>query len=261
VAVLGGGPAAWDNAAVALEAGAAGVDIYIRRAKLPQINKGRGSAGPAFFEGWPALPPGQRWQLLAYMHDQQSPPPHESIHRVLAHANARVHLGAPLLAATRDGAGVRLTLGPDGRAARVDFLIVATGFAVDLARQPELAAFAPHIATWADAFTPPPGLERPELGRFPFLGPGFELTERRAGACPALGRVHLFNHAATASMGAIASDIPGVSTAAERLARHIVQSLFREDFASVMAGLEAFAEPELESTPFFDPAAFPKKVM
>lgn len=79
------------------------------------------------------------------------------------------------------------------------------------------------------------------------------MTERVAGTGPDLSRVHLFNHAATLSLGAIASDIPGVNAGAERLATRIVQHLFREDHADIRARLEAFAEPELIDTPYFVP--------
>lgn len=251
IAVLGANAAAFDNAAMALEAGAAAVDMYARRAPLPQVNKSRGATNPGYFEGWSALPPDERWRLLVYLHDRRSPPPHESVHRVIGHAGFRLHLPAPASAVRRSGEGVAITL-PDG-VRHADFLIVATGFAVDLARRPELAGLYPHIALWRDAHAP--ALERPDLGRFPFLGPGFELTEKRPGSCPALARVHLFNHAAHASMGPIASDIPGVSAAAGLLATHIVRALFGADRAALQRRLEQFAEPELESTPFFAPEA------
>ena len=77
------------------------------------------------------------------------------------------------------------------------------------------------------------------------------------GACPGLGRIHAFSHAAFASLGAIASDIPGVSTGAERLAHGIAAHFFTEDIAHVRRELEAFAEPELRDTPFFVPERFP----
>lgn len=57
VAVLGANAAAFDNAAVALESGAAAVDMYCRRPTLPQVNKSRGATNPGYFEGWSALPP------------------------------------------------------------------------------------------------------------------------------------------------------------------------------------------------------------
>lgn len=251
VAVLGGGPSAWDNAATALEHGAASVDLYVRREVLPQVNKFRASATAGFFDGWAALPLAERWRLICFLDDHDTPPPHESVLRALARPGFAAHLGTPVLSARRDGDAVELVLGPDGRTASADFLVVATGYAIDLAQVPELAELAPYAATWADAYEPPPGLERPERAAFPFLGDGFELTERVPGGCPALGRVHLFNHGAFASLGAIASDIPGVSSGAGRLATRIAQSFFAEDLGHVLKVLAAFDEPELESTPFY----------
>ena len=256
VAVIGAGPSAWDNAATALERGASRVDMYARRRELPQINKGRGSANPGFFEGWASLPAAEKWRLLAYLDDVQSPPPHETILRTLRHAGFAIHLATPVLSAAPEGGGVRLALG-GGRVASADFVILGTGFAINIGAIPELVELAPQIATWADRYTPPAGLERPEIGRFPWLGDGFELTARRDASLPGLSRLHLFSHAAFASLGAIASDIPGVSAGAERLAHAIAAHLFVEDIDGIRARLEAFAEPELQGTPFFVAARFP----
>ncbi len=255
VAVVGAGPSAWDNAATALEHGARRVDMYVRRRELPQINKGRGSATPGFFEGWAGLPAAEKWRILAYLHDLQAPPPHETVLRTVRQAGFRIHLGTALRGAVRSEDGVRLSL-PDGAAAQADFLILGTGFDIDLRRSPELEGVADAIAIWADRYTPPAGLQRPGLGRFPWLGDGFELTERTPGACPGLSRIHAFNHAAFASLGAIASDIPGVSAGAERLAHAVAAHVFTEDIAYVRQALEAFAEPELQDTPFFVPERF-----
>lgn len=251
VAVLGGGASAWDNAATALEAGAAQAEMYVRRSVLPQVNKGRGSAHMGFFEGWPALDPADRWAILAYMHDLQSPPPHETVHRAIALPGFAIHLGTPVLAARRAGREVVLDL--PGRQVEADFLIVGSGFRIDPAQDALLGPLSADIATWADRYAPPADLVRPELGRFPWLGDGFELTPKHAGSPPALARIHLFNHGATASLGALASDIPGVNIGAERLASRIAQHIFREDVTAMRAELEAFAEPELEGTPFFVP--------
>jgi cation diffusion facilitator CzcD-associated flavoprotein CzcO len=253
VAVLGAGPSAWDNAAAALEAGAMRVEMFARRESLPQINKGRGSANPGFFEGWATVDAAARWSLLVWLHDLQAPPPHESVHRALEHPGFSLSLASPIFSARRTPEGVALTVGPEGRAVAADFLIVGAGFAVDLARQPELSEIAPHVLTWAEAYRPPEELVRPEIARFPFLGEAFEAVERVPGCCPGLERVHLFNHAAFASLGPIASDIPGVSTGAERLASRIAQAFFREDFAHMRAALAAFDEPELQGTPYFVP--------
>ncbi len=256
IAVIGAGASAWDNAATALEHGAADVTMLVRRSALPQVNKGRGSGKAGFFEGWPALPDAERWRLLVYLHDLQAPPPHETVLRTIAQPNFRIRLATAVLSARRTAEGVALTVQPaDAPPAEetADFLILGTGFAVNLAAQPEFADFLPDLATWADVYTPPLALRRDELGFYPYLGPAFELTERAPARRPALSRVHLFSHAAFASMGAIASDIPGVSIGAERLASRIAQAFFRDDAAKIRTELEAFDEPELENTPFFVP--------
>ena len=251
VAVIGAGPSALDNAAAAMEHGAAGVDVYVRRKILPQINKGRGSAHPGFHRAWGELDDPDRWAFLVYGQDLQAPPPHETVFRVLR-LGVRIHLGQPVAAATRDGAEVLMRMA-DGCEYRHDFLIAGTGFRVDLGEVPELVAFAPHIARWGDRYTPPPHLMREDLAAFPYLGSGFELQPRGPGAPAELGLIHLMNYGAHATFGGIASDIPGVAIAGDRLADAITRHAFRENFPAIRAAVEAFDEPELEGTPFFVP--------
>ena len=83
IAILGGGASAWDNAATALERGAARVDMYVRRPYLPQVNKGRGSAFPGFLHGWSSLPDAERWATMVYLNDLQAPVPHETVNRTI----------------------------------------------------------------------------------------------------------------------------------------------------------------------------------
>src|SRR3954447_24599 len=86
--------------------------------------------------------------------DLQSPPPHESIHRALRLPGFHIHLGTPVQGAVREGGQVRLALG-NGATALADFLILGTGYGIDVGAIPELTGLAPRIATWADRFTPP----------------------------------------------------------------------------------------------------------
>lgn len=251
IGVIGGGASAWDNAATALEQGAARVDMYVRRQALPQINKGRGSASPGYFWGWSALSDAERWSLFVYLNDAQAPPPHETVRRALRQPGFHIHLGMPVEAAVRDGGRAQVRIRGDAESRAHDFLIVGTGFQVSADAIPELGEFAPLVARWRDRYTPPADLRREDLGEYPYLGPGLELTERTPGTCPELSRIHVVNHGASLSHGAIASDIPGVNVAAERVSTAVVESLFREDFEPIRRDLEAFDEPELEGTPFF----------
>jgi cation diffusion facilitator CzcD-associated flavoprotein CzcO len=253
LAVIGGGASAWDNAATALERGAASVDMYVRRKQLPQVNKGRGSAFPGFLEGWASLSDAQRWELMVYLNDLQAPVPHETVRRTLRQPGFRIHLGARTTAARRDGDKVAIFVAGEAAPRRHDAVIVGTGFDVDVSRIPELSAYAGDIATWGDRHAPPPELEREDLARFPYLGPGFELTPKRAGADPTLSRIHLVNYGAHMSHAGIASDIPGVNIAGQRVASAIVASLFAEDIEAMRRKIEAFDEPELLGTPFYVP--------
>jgi cation diffusion facilitator CzcD-associated flavoprotein CzcO len=179
--------------------------------------------------------------------------PHETVNRTVKLAGFHIHFRSAIKKASRAGEKVAVKIAGQDEAQLHDFLIVGTGFNVDPTRIPELAHYVSNIATWHDRYQPSPDLRRRDLERFPYLGPGFELTEKIPGSEPTLGKIHLVNFGAHASHTAIASDIPGVNIAAERVAGAIVTSLFGEDIEHMRRRVEDFNEPELESTPFFVP--------
>jgi FAD-dependent urate hydroxylase len=253
IAILGGGASAWDNAATALERGAARVDMYVRRSHLPQVNKGRGSSFPGFLHGWSSLPDAERWATMVYLNDLQAPVPHETVNRTIRQRDFHIHFRTTVETASRVEGKLAVRLAGQEQPRRHDFLIVATGFNVDPALIPELASYAADIATWHDRYQAPPDLRRRDLEKFPYLGPGFELTGKTPGRNPTLGQIHLVNFGAHASHAGIASDIPGVNIAAERVAGAIVTSLFGEDIDQMRRKVEAYDEPELAGTPFFVP--------
>jgi len=255
VGVVGASASAMDNAATALEAGAGSVDLFVRRAKLPRINKFTGIGSPGVVHGFASLPDDWKWRFLHYAMAEQTPPPRDSTLRVSAHANARFHLGSPLLCLEQEGDALRVTT-PKGSYG-LDFLIFATGFRQDLDRRPEFASFAPYIRLWRDRFPAPDGLDDEELATSPDLGPGFEFQERQPGICPMLRHIHCFNHHATLSHGKLAGDIPAVSEGAQRLARGLARSLFTEDRNLHYAALQAFDTPELLGDEWQDADALP----
>src|SRR6218665_2192678 len=62
VGVIGAGASAMDSAATALEAGAERVDLLIRRAQFPRINKGKGAGNPGLTNGHVDLPDEWKWR-------------------------------------------------------------------------------------------------------------------------------------------------------------------------------------------------------
>ncbi len=243
VAVIGAGASSMDNAAVALETGCARLDLFIRRADIPRINKFTGIGSQGVVHGFAGLPDEWKWRFLDHALRAQTPPPRPSTLRVSQHANAHFHLGSPLQALEQKGDHVLIST-PKGRYA-TDFIIFGTGFQVDLASRPELAAIAPHIRLWRDRVPVPPDMPNPELETSPDLGDSFEFQEKTPGTCPALRQVHCFNFPATLSHGKLSGDIPAISEGADRLARGIVRSLFVADREQHFAALKAFDTPEL----------------
>lgn len=242
VGVVGAGASAMDNAATALESGAGRVDLFIRRPDIPRINKGMGVSNPGLTHGFIDLPPAQKWRFQDYIARSQTPPPRNSTLRVSRHDNAYFHTGATLNALTPEADGLRVST-PKGTF-HVDFLIFATGFCVDFAQRPELAAITPHIRLWQDGLAEAD--KRDEALAFsPDLGPAFEYQEKIPGCCPMLARIHGFNFPALLSHGKLSGDIPAVSEGADRLVRGIVSALFVADAEAHFERLEAYDTPEL----------------
>ena len=233
VVVVGAGASAFDNAATALEHGAASVDILIRRPALPEVNAFRVLETRGFFRNFGDAPDDQRWRFMRRLLSLPMPPPQDTLDRTLRHAHARLRLGEPLIDAQAVGDHIRLRTPSGWREA--DFLILGTGFAVDLHTRPELSGLAPHVATWADRYDPPPEQADPAAARYPYLGPGFELQERVPGAAPWLGQIHLFTVGAMVSMGPIAGGLNGMPWGVPRLVQAISRDLFMPELDAAYA--------------------------
>jgi cation diffusion facilitator CzcD-associated flavoprotein CzcO len=172
------------------------------------------------------------------------PAPRNSTQRVSRHPNAFFHFGSAIASIRETPAGLRIATAA-GRTFVTDFVILGTGFGIDLAARPELGEGARHIALWSDRYVPPAGEENPGLGRYPWLADDFSFTEKVPGSAPFLRRVHCFNFGATLSLGKVSGDIPAVSEGAQRLAQGISAAFWADDVEKHWAALQAYAKPEL----------------
>ncbi|MDR6496473.1 NAD(P)-binding domain-containing protein [Paraburkholderia sp. 22099] len=250
VGVVGASASAFDNAATALEAGAAQVDLFVRRDALPRINKLTGIGSPGLVHGFANLPEEWKWRFLHYSALTQAPPPRDSVLRVARFPHAKLHLSSPLTRVGHEGDTVVV----DTRRGRyaLDYLIFATGFHSEIDTRDEFALIAPHVRRWRDRFEPAPELPNDDLGSSPDLDRNFALQERIAGTCPALSRIHSFNHGASLTHGKVAGDIPAISDGAQRLARAITAMLFDADRDAHYAALQAFDTAELAGDEWAD---------
>jgi FAD-dependent urate hydroxylase len=251
IGILGASASAFDNAAVALETGAAEAHLFVRRTHLPQVNKSKWTAFPGFFLGFRQLDDRTRWQIYSYIFAQAVPPPHESVLRCERHPGFSVHFAEPWLDVV-DGAGGVTVVTAKARYL-FDAVIMATGFSVDLTQRRELAPCHGRIALWVDRVSAPEAAAHPEAARFPYLGPGFELIERTPGILPGLSHIYAFNAGATMSHGALAGDIPGLAFGANRLSRAIAGSLLEASADALTSKLRDYDDRELEPTRYFLP--------
>ncbi|MGN8185976.1 NAD(P)-binding domain-containing protein [Burkholderia sp. 22088] len=250
IGVVGAGASAFDNAGTALEAGAARVDLFFRRADIPRINKLTGIGSPGLVHGYADLDDATKWRFMHYALTSQTPPPRDSVLRVSRHEHAHFHAGSPIETLAEHADGLDVTT-PRGRYT-VDFLIFATGFHSDWTTRAEFASFGSHVRRWKDRYRPAPDLWLDELAESPDLGPAFSFQEREPGACPAVTRIHCFNHAASLSHGKLSGDIPAISAGAERLARGIASRLFDADRDRHYDALVAYANAELQGDEWRD---------
>ena len=246
VGVLGAGASAFDNAATALEAGAASVDLCLRRHDIPRINPYRWMESAGFLGHYADMPDLLRWRVIRHIFDLNQPPPQDTFWRCRKHPNFAVHTACPWTSATLHNN--EIIIGTPQGEKTFDFLIIGTGFAIDLRLRPELAAIANHIATWSDRFTPPPGEESPLLAGHPYLGDAFQFTERVPGAAPWLTNIHNFTFGATPSMGLSGASISGMKYGVRRLVAGLARDLYVADAEAHLQSLLAYKTPELVST-------------
>jgi cation diffusion facilitator CzcD-associated flavoprotein CzcO len=242
VAVIGAGASAFDNAATALEAGAAEVHLLCRRAQIQVIQPYRWLTFRGFLRHLSDLDDAWRWRFMRKILEMREGFPQPTYDRCARHANFTLHEGAPLEAVRQTNSGVELQT-PRG-AITADFVICGTGIDMSFAGRGELAKCAGNIATWADRYQPPENERNARLGRFPYLADDYAFTERVPGATPWISDIHLFAIASTMSFGPSGSSINAMTTAVPKLVHGLTRGLFRADIERHWASLGAYDVPQ-----------------
>jgi cation diffusion facilitator CzcD-associated flavoprotein CzcO len=226
IGILGVGASAFDNAATALENGASEAHVFCRRPALPRDNPRRWMEFSGFLAHYPELPDARRWAYMQRLLEIGQPPPTNTYARATALPGFRLHTAAPWLSVICAGpdASIEVTT-PAGRYA-FDFVIGATGIEVDMTLRPELAAIAPHVATWADRYDPPEWAVNARLSRFPYLDRFGAFTERETGRAPWAGRAFAIFRGATLSLGPSAASNSNMKYTVPRLVSGITRQLF-----------------------------------
>jgi hypothetical protein len=242
VAVIGAGASAFDNAATALEAGAAEVDLFCRRAEIQVVQPYRWLTFRGFLRHFCDLDDAWRWRFMRAVLEMREGFPQATYDRCARHPNFRLQEGAPIDAAKETAHSVELQT-PRG-VFTADFVICCTGIDMNFAGRPELQSCAANIATWADRYQPSPDEHSPRLGRFPYLADDYALSERVAGETPWIADIHVFAIASTMSFGASGSSINAMTTAVPKLVHGLTRGLFRADIERHWASFKAYDVPQ-----------------
>jgi len=244
VAVIGGAASAFDAAAVALEEGAASVNLFARRPSLAAVPISRVKGYPGVYDNYGDLPDDVRWHQAIRFRRAGSTAPADAIERVMRFANFRLHLAAPWEgAAAEDGEVAAQAAGQEGR---FDFAITGTGYFVDPDARPELADFSSHILRWRDRYVPPPDEEDDYLGAHPYLGAGHEYLEKGPGTAPYLRDIHVHNPAGFVSFGWPEGDVPSMRRGVPAIVARISRDLFLADLDVHRRRLIADVAPEFD---------------
>jgi len=227
VAVLGAAASAFDTAGVALEQGAASVRLFARRPHIASVPITRSRGFPGAYDNYYSLPDAIRWQQALRFYRWGSTPTTDAIERVVAFDNFHLYLAAPWQSVRVEGGQVVVRAA--GNEFRCDFVIVGTGYYVDLSARPELSDFHQKVLLWRDRFTPPPGDEDEFLAAQPYLGSGHEYLEKAPGAAPYLRNIHVQNPAGFVSFGLPIGDVPSMKRDIPTVVARISNDLFLAD--------------------------------
>ena len=242
VAVIGAGATAFDNAATALEAGAAEVHLLCRRAQIQLIQPYRWLTFRGFLRHFCDLDDAWRWRFMRAILELREGFPQATYDRCARFANFHLHEGSRVEAAREVGNTVEMRT-PRG-VVLADFVICGTGTHVDFAERRELRNFAGNIATWADRYQPPENKGNAHLGRYPYLADDYALTERVQGQTPWISNIHLFAFASTMSFGPSGSSINAMTTAIPKLVYGLTRGLFRADLERHWRSFQAYSVPQ-----------------
>jgi cation diffusion facilitator CzcD-associated flavoprotein CzcO len=238
VVVVGAGASAFDNAATALEAGAADVKLLCRRAELQVVQPYRWLTFRGFLRHFCELDDAWRWRFMTHILALREGFTQATYDRCMRHANFDIMTGAGIQSASMSGEDIVLET-ERGRI-DADFVISAIGVDMDFSLRPELHGFAHNIETWGDRYAPPPDEQDRRLARFPYLGEDFALTERVPGGTPWISNIHVFSIASTLSFGPSGSSINAMTTMVPKLAAGIGRGLFQADIERYWQSLLAY---------------------
>lgn len=251
IAGLGHAASAFDNANVALDRGAASVDLCFRRARLPRVNPHRFLETAGTMTHFSALADVIRWRVGRYFRLVDQPPPTAAFEMACRRADFHLHPARPWQAVRLDRDEIVIDT-PKGEL-RADHLLLGTGAIVELEARSELQTLAPAVLRWRDRFTPDPEERDERLAALPYLDDHYAFMATAPGD-RWVDRVFCFNGASFLSHGPHSTSISGHRHCVPRVVRGVTGRLFREQQSGYLAKLTSFDAVDLSIPDDFEAA-------
>lgn len=229
ILILGCGSSAYDAAAEALEAGAAKVTLLFRRHETPTKNLLSGLIHPGVEKGFYDLKDEQKCDLIKLTNDGGIPPPKEALERVQPFSNFSLSPSTSIQKI--DLMNNQLVITTNKGVISGDYLILATGFQIDLEQVPEIHEIYNKIVTWEEH------TKEKKLSHFPYLGAAFQFLPKHE-SDSYIKDIYCFNYGALLSHGLISSTIDSISAGAERLANGIAADFFLQEYFYFLENLD-----------------------
>lgn len=247
IAIVGAGATAFDNAGELLEQGVGRVDLLIRKPKVYRLSVIRWTDWAGFLRTFADLGDKERWDMMRMVQRNAAPPTIRAIERVEKNPDFHIHFDSPVTSARLDGNEIVIDT-PKGQH-RVDFIVLATGFFVDMSKCGFLAPVADEIALWKDRFAGARDAGPEKYRNSPYLGRNYEFMEKSPGRAPFLGHIYNFNQSAQLSMGPTGR-VSGLKYGVRRLLDGVIRSFLKEDYARHLASVTAYNDSELDGHPW-----------
>jgi cation diffusion facilitator CzcD-associated flavoprotein CzcO len=242
VLALGGGASAYDNAIMAAEAGA-DVHVFHRVKELVSVNPGTWGEFNGYLAHYVELPPAAKWRFAKTFGTIKSGPPIATLKRAQSMDNLAIHPGESWTSIAHEGN--RLTVAATSGTYEADFLILGTGYRLDLSAVPALKDQLDDIALWRDMYTPPADLPGNGLELAPWLNPDFTFCPKPGGMRSWHDQVFNFSRGAQLSMGTQTIGLSGIRFGMARLAGCVESYFFKQDSALYLEGLQSWQTRDL----------------
>lgn len=223
VAILGCGASAFDAAATLLEKNVGEIHFIIRRGELPTKNRFVFFYKAEVLENYNHFSDEEKIELISKAKKSGIPPPPESIERISQFSNVYFHYNRSIEICTNNDKTVSLTYS-DNTHAEFDFVVAATGFAIEISNQPELKSIWDKVKLWKHIY---PDQANSPIGNYPYLDKTFHLQSNDKSV--SLSSIYLFNIAVILSHGLVAADIPGIHVGAKKIVDQISYEKFKNE--------------------------------